>query len=113
VTTTTVRICAVDDLASGEAKAFDADGHRIALVRIDDDFYALGDRCSHADYALSEGEVWADDRMIECPKHGSRFSLADGHPDSLPATRPVPVFDVVVDGGDVLLVVTDASGGGS
>ena len=45
------------------------------VVRIGDDFYAIGDRCSHADYSLAEGDVWEDEREIECPKHGSTFSL--------------------------------------
>ena len=47
------------------------------VVRIGDDFYAIGDTCSHADYSLSEGDVWEDEREIECPKHGSTFSLHD------------------------------------
>lgn len=95
------RLCRVDDIAPGTAKRFDIGEHRIALVRIGDAFYALGDRCSHADYSLSEGEVWEDEREIECPKHGSTFSLASGKPQTLPATRPVPVYKVVVDGDDV------------
>ncbi|HEY5165833.1 MAG TPA: Rieske 2Fe-2S domain-containing protein, partial [Acidimicrobiia bacterium] len=66
-----------------------------------DDWYVIGDRCSHADYALSEGDVWTDEREIECPKHGSTFSLLTGEPLSLPATKPVPVFGVRVDGDDV------------
>jgi 3-phenylpropionate/trans-cinnamate dioxygenase ferredoxin subunit len=89
------------DLVPGTARRFDVDGHRIALVRIGDDVYAIGDRCSHADYPLSEGEVWEEEREIECPKHGSTFSLATGEPQSLPATQPVPVYAVTVDGDDV------------
>ena len=42
------RVCARDDLAPGTARCFAVDGQRIALVRIDDDFYAIGDTCSHA-----------------------------------------------------------------
>ena len=97
------RLCGVDELKPGAARRFDVDEHRIALVRIGDDFYAVGDRCSHADYSLSEGDVWEDEREIECPKHGSTFSLETGKPQTLPATRPVPVYRVVVDGTDVLV----------
>ena len=100
-----VRICARDDLAPGTARRFDVESHRIAVVRIGDDFYAIGDTCSHADFSLSEGDVWEDECEIECPKHGSTFSLVTGEPQSLPATTPVPVFDVVVDGEDVKVVI--------
>ena len=88
------RLCARDDLAPGSARRFDVDGHRIALVRIGDDFYAIGDECSHADYSLSEGDVWEDECEIECPKHGSTFLLTTGEPQTLPATQPVPVYTV-------------------
>ena len=98
-------LCQRDDVAPGTAKRFDVDGHRIALVRIGDDFYALGDRCSHADYSLSEGDVWDDECEIECPKHGSTFDLRTGEPQTLPATQPVPVYDVQVDGDDVKVVL--------
>ena len=61
--------------------------------------------CSHADYSLSEGDVWEDECEIECPKHGSTFSLLTGEPQTLPATQPVPVYDVQVDGDDVKVVL--------
>lgn len=76
----------------------------IVLVRIGDDVYALGDRCSHQNVPLSEGDVYADDKEIECHRHGSTFSLLTGDAMNLPATRPVPTYDVTVDdGGQVTL----------
>ena len=80
-------------------------GHRIALVRIGDEFLAVGDRCSHEDYSLSEGEVWAEECEIECPQHGSMFDLRTGEARTLPATKPVPVYPVVVDGERVRVVL--------
>jgi 3-phenylpropionate/trans-cinnamate dioxygenase ferredoxin subunit len=102
------RLCSVDDLAPGEARRFVIDGHRIALVRIGDDFYAIGDTCSHAEVSLSEGEVLAEEREIECWKHGSTFSLETGEPQCLPAVVPVPVYDIRVAGDDVEVVLPDA-----
>jgi 3-phenylpropionate/trans-cinnamate dioxygenase ferredoxin subunit len=100
-----IRVCSRDDLAPGSARAFDVNGQRVAVVRIGDDFYAIGDTCSHADYSLAEGDVWTDEREIECPKHGSTFSLLTGEPQTLPATQPVPVYVVQVDGDDVTVVL--------
>ena len=96
-----VTICKVSDLESGAAKRFDVEGHRIALVRINDDFYAIGDKCSHADVSLALGDVFEKDCEIECWKHGSTFSLKTGVPSNLPAIKPVPVYTVSVDGDDV------------
>jgi len=96
---------ALDDLAPGTAKRLVIDGVAVVVVRIDDDVYAIGDVCSHANVSLSEGEVWCDEREIECPKHGSTFSLTTGEPETLPATQPVPVFRTEVEGGKVTVHV--------
>ncbi len=79
--------------------------YAVALARCDDGFHAVVDNCSHEDYPLSEGEVFADVCEIECLRHGSTFSLLDGEPQSFPATQAVPVLDVVVEGGDVFVEV--------
>ncbi|MEM9201603.1 MAG: non-heme iron oxygenase ferredoxin subunit [Actinomycetota bacterium] len=81
------------------------EGREIALVRIDDDVYAIGDTCSHQDVSLSEGFVESDDCAIECPKHGALFDLRTGDALSLPATKPIPTYDVAVVDGDVVLTL--------
>jgi 3-phenylpropionate/trans-cinnamate dioxygenase ferredoxin component len=80
----------------------------VVVVRIDDDVYAIGDICSHAEVSLSGGEVYCEEKEIECPQHGSVFSLETGEPATLPATQPVPVFDVTVADG---IVTVRARGG--
>jgi 3-phenylpropionate/trans-cinnamate dioxygenase ferredoxin subunit len=97
------RLCRLEEIEPGGARRFDVGRHRLCIVRIGDDVYAIGDRCSHEDYSLCEGEIWADEREIECWKHGSTFSLETGEPQSLPATKPVPVYQVSVEDGDVVV----------
>ena len=97
-----IDVCALDDVEAGSAKRFDVDGHRLCVVRIGDDVYVIADRCSHEDYSLAEGEIFEEDREIECWKHGSTFSLETGEPQSLPATKPVPVYAVSVIDGRVI-----------
>jgi 3-phenylpropionate/trans-cinnamate dioxygenase ferredoxin subunit len=96
-----VRIAALDELTSGEARRFDVSGRRLAVVRVEDAVYIIGDRCSHADASLSEGDVDVQAGTIECPKHGALFALATGEPETLPATKPVPSYVVRVADGDV------------
>ena len=94
-------VCRVDEIEDGGAQRFDIEGHRIAVVRIGEEFHAIGDRCSHANYSLSDGVVWTDDCVIECPKHFSKFDLVTGLPDVFPATQPVPVYAVTITEGEV------------
>lgn len=79
---------------------------RIAVFRVGSEVFALGDRCSHAEASLAEGEIF--DGYVECPRHGSEFDLATGEPVSLPATRPVPVYEVSVEEGNVFLVLEES-----
>ena len=60
-----VVVAKLADLAPGTARRVDVGKHRVALIRCDDDVYAIGDTCTHADVSLSEGEVYCDEREIE------------------------------------------------
>jgi 3-phenylpropionate/trans-cinnamate dioxygenase ferredoxin subunit len=99
----TVRLCGRHEIDSGTARRFEVGTYRIALVRIEDDVYAIGDTCSHEDYSLSEGEVLPEECEIECWKHGSTFDLRTGQPQTLPATKAVPVYAVHIEGDDVMV----------
>jgi 3-phenylpropionate/trans-cinnamate dioxygenase ferredoxin subunit len=98
------RACAVADVEDGTAVRVQIDGVPVAVVRSSGEFYAIHDVCSHANVALSEGEI--EDQTIECWLHGSRFDLVTGRPTGLPATQPVPVYPVKIDGDDILVSVT-------
>ena len=92
-----------DDITTGTAKRVMVDGVAVAVVRIEDEVFAIADKCSHADISLSDGMVWCDSKQIECIKHGSAFSLETGEPDTLPATQPVAVYRAEIVNGDVVV----------
>ena len=97
-----VRVCGLGELTVGSAAAADIHGRRVSIVRTADrEVHAVDDTCSHANVSLSEGEV--DGCTLECWLHGSRFSLVTGQPTGLPATIPIAVHDVRIEGDDVLI----------
>ena len=100
-----VRIGRLEDWAPCSARQVVVGEHRLAVVRIEDDVYVIGDRCSHENVSLAEGEVLCEERELECWKHGSTFSLVDGQPQSLPATKPVPTYAARVVDGEVEVVL--------
>jgi 3-phenylpropionate/trans-cinnamate dioxygenase ferredoxin subunit len=100
---TATAVCALDEVAPGTARQVNVGGHLIAVVRIGDQVYAVDDTCTHANVSLSEGEVLADTCEIECWKHGSAFDLKTGHPNTLPATVPVRVYEAWVQDGYVMV----------
>jgi 3-phenylpropionate/trans-cinnamate dioxygenase ferredoxin subunit len=101
------RACAVADVEDGTAVRVVIDDVPVAVVRSEGEVYAIHDVCSHANVALSEGEI--EDQTIECWLHGSRFDLVTGRPTGLPATQPVPVYPVKIDGDDILVAVSKES----
>ena len=104
-----IRICSTDDVPKASAISADVEGTQIAIVHAEDDnFYAVYDECSHAQVALSEGEI--EDCTVECWLHGSRFDLRTGAPTALPATQPVPVYPVEVRDGHVYVSLTPSNG---
>ena len=48
---------AADKIESGTPVRLEGGPDGVCLVRIGDDFYAIGDQCSHANSRLSEGDV--------------------------------------------------------
>jgi 3-phenylpropionate/trans-cinnamate dioxygenase ferredoxin subunit len=107
--TTAVRVCSVDDIPKGDVIAVVVGELRLAVVHCDDDtFHAIYDECSHAQIALSEGEI--DGCTLECWLHGSRFDLRTGQPTGPPAVEPVPVFPVEVRDGNVYVILEPTNG---
>jgi 3-phenylpropionate/trans-cinnamate dioxygenase ferredoxin subunit len=102
-----VRACALSAIPDNGILSVELNGDEIAIVRTGatgdtaGEVFAIRDWCSHAAVPLSEGEV--DGYTIECWLHNSRFDLRTGKPTGLPATQPVPVYPVKIEGDDVLV----------
>jgi len=96
--------CALSDLDDGKPLAVEVDDLAIVLVRQGNEVHALRDECSHAELALSEGEVTK--KGLECWLHGSCFDLRTGQPSAPPATEPVDVYPVTINDGQVYVDLT-------
>ncbi|GAA5142791.1 Rieske (2Fe-2S) protein [Pseudonocardia adelaidensis] len=77
----------------------------IALARRDGTVHATSNYCSHLDCLLSSGKVTEDGLLCSC--HGSVFDFATGEPLSPPATRPITVFPVREDDGQIWVGVDE------
>jgi 3-phenylpropionate/trans-cinnamate dioxygenase ferredoxin component len=101
-----VRVCSLSEVPDEGALGVEIDGTPVAVVRVGEEVFALRDVCSHAEVALSEGEVY--DHTIECWLHGSCFDLRTGKPTNPPATQPVPTYRVKIEGDDVYVSLKES-----
>ncbi|MET8605501.1 Rieske (2Fe-2S) protein [Streptomyces rubiginosohelvolus] len=63
------------------------------------DFKAFSAICTHASCLVST----VSDGTINCPCHGSKFSITDAAVEAGPATRPLPAEEISVSGGAIRL----------
>jgi len=96
-----VKAAEAADFADGDVRGVEIDGKDVAIYRIDDEFYATGNICTHAFALLSDG--FLDDCTIECPLHAGRFDIRTGKALGRPVTRDIESYPVKIDGGAVLV----------
>ena len=101
------KVCALSEVPEDGALGVEVDDTPVAIVRAGDDVFALHDVCSHAEVALSEGEIY--DHTLECWLHGSCFDLRTGKPTNPPATQAVPTYQVKIEDDEVYVSLTAAS----
>ncbi len=98
----------VDAIRDGEAAKVEANGLDIAIFKVNGEFFALNDHCSHGNASMSEGYV-EDDFTVECPLHSARFCLKSGEALCQPATDPIAAYPIVIEGGKVYVELPEAA----
>jgi 3-phenylpropionate/trans-cinnamate dioxygenase ferredoxin subunit len=79
-----------------------SDGTPVCLYNLDGVIGAVGDVCTHAEFAMSDG-VLHGDGTLECVWHGARFDCRTGAVRRGPAIEPLPAFAVRVEGDRILV----------
>jgi nitrite reductase/ring-hydroxylating ferredoxin subunit len=95
----------VEDLPPGTLLGVEVAGRRICLAHAESGIYAFQDNCTHKDFPLSAGELVDD--TVECAWHGAQFDVESGRALCLPAIKPVKTYEVVVQGGQIYVVIED------
>lgn len=100
-----VRVGRTGEVPDGRPEVFDVEDRKIAVYRLDGEYYAIDDLCTHDGGPLAEGEVDGD--VVTCPRHGARFNIRTGAALSFPAITPVDTYPVRVEGEDLLVGLPD------
>lgn len=98
-----IRVAGVGDVQPGKGSLAEVAGHKIALFRTGEAFYAIDDTCTHRGCPLSQGTLQGT--AVTCPCHGSVFDVQTGKVLHPPAVTPVTAYRVVVEGQDIKIDV--------
>ncbi len=96
-----VAVAKVDEIEEGKVKVVRVGDAPIGLTKVEGEFFAFADVCTHDDGPVAEGEL--DEYIIECPRHGAKFDIRTAKVKQLPAVTPIPVYAVKVEGDTVLV----------
>jgi len=96
-----VRVGTVNEVATGEIRAYDVAGIKVDVANVEGQLYAFDDTCTHRGCSLASGKL--DGTIVTCPCHRSQFDVTSGAVLRGPATRPVRSRPVQIAGEDLLV----------
>jgi 3-phenylpropionate/trans-cinnamate dioxygenase ferredoxin subunit len=94
-----VRVASAVEIPEGELRGYEVPWGRVAVGRVEQEVFALGDECPSDGCSLSEGELDEVNEAVVCPCDASAFDVRTGEPVDGPAVDPVPVARVRVEDG--------------
>ena len=96
-------VASLGELAEGTVlQRVRSTGDAVCLVRHNGEISALSDICTHQHFSMSQGDLLADG-TLQCAWHGARYDCRTGEVKQDPATSPLPVFMVRLDGDTILV----------
>ncbi len=96
-----VKVARLDEIAPGKTRRVEVGQDEILLSNVNGRIYACDDICSHSYALLSEGDLYGTE--VVCPLHGSIFDVTTGKVITPPADQDIRVFEVLVEGQDILV----------
>ncbi|HEY5731464.1 MAG TPA: non-heme iron oxygenase ferredoxin subunit [Anaerolineales bacterium] len=92
-----IEIAPASELPSGERLFLEVGGREIVIFNVADQFFAIGDICTHDDGPLGDGDL--EGFNIVCPRHGAEFDVKTGKAVQMPAVVDIPAYPVKVANG--------------
>ncbi|HBT34418.1 MAG TPA: ferredoxin [Pusillimonas sp.] len=96
-----IKIATVGQIEEDESLGVELEGKQLAVHHTEGEYFVTDNICTHQFALLSDGFI--EDGCVECPLHQAMFDLRTGEPKSAPATEPVKVYEVKVEGDDILV----------
>jgi nitrite reductase/ring-hydroxylating ferredoxin subunit len=103
-----VRVAGKAEVPVGKMKAVKLEGKEILIINVNGNYYAIGNKCTHAGGDLSQGVL--EDNVVTCPKHHAKFDVTTGKvisPPKIgflhPKANDEPTYQVKVENENILV----------
>lgn len=96
-----VKVATVDEIPEGAMKTVDVGREQAVIANIRGRYQSIGAICTHQEWDLSEGNLEED--RVTCAGHGAVWDLKTGEADYFEPLSAQPIYEVKVDGSDILL----------
>jgi nitrite reductase/ring-hydroxylating ferredoxin subunit len=103
-----VRIAGKPEIPVGKMKAVKLEGKEILIANVGGNYYAIGNRCTHAGGDLSQGVL--EGNIVTCPKHHAKFDVTTGkvisHPKMAlfhPKANDEPTFQLKIENENIMV----------
>lgn len=100
-----VKVTTADAIPSDDMRGFEVNGVKVAIASVGGELYAFHNCCTHQQFELTDGFLM-DDR-VTCTFHGATFDVKSGDVVALPATQPLPVFELKIENDEIWVAVPD------
>ena len=105
-----VKVAETSEIPAGKMKMVKVEEKEFLIANIDGNYYAIGNKCTHAGGNLSKGSL--EGNIVTCPKHKAKFDVTTGKvvsgPKILflhPKIKDESSYEVKVEGKEVLLKI--------
>lgn len=103
-----VKVGELSEVPVGKMKMFKIGEKEYLIANVNGNYYAIGNRCTHANGDLSQGSL--EGNIVTCPKHKSKFDVTTGKvfsgpkiPLIHPKIKDEPSFQIKVENNTILL----------
>ncbi|GAB4358321.1 MAG: non-heme iron oxygenase ferredoxin subunit [Gammaproteobacteria bacterium] len=101
-----ITVASVESFDTKPLQTMEYEGRSIAVIRIDDAYYAVDNICTHDDELMEEEDLEGDE--LVCPRHGARFCVRTGKVTAPPAFEDLTTYPTKTEDGVVKVCLDDS-----
>lgn len=98
-----IEVANSDELTTNQMKLIRLKNKRLVLAKTENGYVCFDDRCTHKGGSLAGGAMMCG--TVQCPWHGSQFSVMTGEVTAGPAKEKINTYAVIEQNGKITITI--------